>query len=589
MNDRMPVKALPAGFVPVHFRSRCLSGYAVDRVGRMWSLRSGRCLKPYIIGKGYLGFALRHDGETIRATIHAIVAEAFIGPRPDGCDVCHNGGDRTNNAVSNLRYDTRAGNLADREKHGTAQVGERNPAATLSDSDAADLRRLRADGLSLAVLGRKYHVATSTVSRIANGVRRAPQAKGGEDGDGAAEGSVPVGSYFGGKSQVADLVWSRLGDVRNYVEPFAGSLAALLRRPEPGKVETVNDLHSFIPNFWRAVKHDPDAVAEHADWPVSEADLHARHRWLVSSDAAVAAMQRVKADPDFYDAKIAGWWCWGACCWIGSGWCDENRLSPQLPQIAGKGGSPVNGGVLSWAGFRAPHQKRPQIGGWNGEPSRRGVLNNLPSEKLPRIDVRGAGYGVTSGTETDGHRPDITSAYARGKGVNSHDAAETCRHRREWITEWMRRLSDRLRPVRVCCGHWARVCDSESTMTRLGTTGVFLDPPYRQHIDGVKSRATALYANDRTQNVGDLCDEVQDWCLRWGDNPQVRIVLCGLSGEYPSLDDAGWECVAWKSRGGYGNRTDAGKANAARERLWLSPACVPVQAAAGLFDAKGAA
>jgi hypothetical protein len=27
------------------------------------------------------------------------------------------------------------------------------------------------------------------------------------------------------------------------------------------------------------------------------------------------------ADPDYFDAKIAGWWCWGACAWIGTGWC----------------------------------------------------------------------------------------------------------------------------------------------------------------------------------------------------------------------------------------------------------------------------
>ena len=37
--------------------------------------------------------------------------------------------------------------------------------------------------------------------------------------------------YFGGKSRIAHLVWERFGDVPNYVEPFAGSLAVLLGRP----------------------------------------------------------------------------------------------------------------------------------------------------------------------------------------------------------------------------------------------------------------------------------------------------------------------------------------------------------------------
>src|SRR5689334_19180994 len=39
--------------------------------------------------------------------------------------------------------------------------------------------------------------------------------------------------WFGGKSRVASLVWERFGEVRNYVEPFAGSLAVLLGRPQP--------------------------------------------------------------------------------------------------------------------------------------------------------------------------------------------------------------------------------------------------------------------------------------------------------------------------------------------------------------------
>lgn len=34
--------------------------------------------------------------------------------------------------------------------------------------------------------------------------------------------------WFGGKSRAAELIWSRFGDVPNYVEPFAGSLAVLL-------------------------------------------------------------------------------------------------------------------------------------------------------------------------------------------------------------------------------------------------------------------------------------------------------------------------------------------------------------------------
>ena len=124
--------------------------------------------------------------------------------------------------------------------------------------------------------------------------------------------------WFGGKSRAAALIWSRLGDVTNYVEPFAGSLAVLLSRPTPAGTETVNDLDCYLANFWRALGADPDGVARWATGPVNEADLHARHRWLVGQ---ADFRERMKSDPDYFDPKIAGWWVWGQCCWIGTGWC----------------------------------------------------------------------------------------------------------------------------------------------------------------------------------------------------------------------------------------------------------------------------
>ncbi len=145
--------------------------------------------------------------------------------------------------------------------------------------------------------------------------------------------------WFGGKSRAASLIWDRFGDVPNYVEPFAGSLAVLLGRPTAPGTETVNDLDCYVSNFWRAVQRDPEAVAACADWPVNEADLLARHEWLVGQ---AQFRSRMRVDPDFYDARVAGWWVWGACAWIGSGWCQERgdgHPPEQLPHLgdAGRG------------------------------------------------------------------------------------------------------------------------------------------------------------------------------------------------------------------------------------------------------------
>ena len=228
--------------------------------------------------------------------------------------------------------------------------------------------------------------------------------------------------WFGGKSRVADIVWSRFGDVKNYVEPFFGSGAVLLARPHAPHTETVNDLDCYLANFWRAIHHAPEETAKWADWPVNEADLHARHLWLVNQ---AGFQERMKTEPDFYDAKIAGWWVWGLCQWIGSGWCAA-RLH------------------LGNAGMGV-HRKLPHL--YAG----RGVHRQLPH-------LGDAGMGV--------HRklPHLGNA-GRGELIEAYFAA----------------LKERLHRVRVCCGSWKRVL-GPSVTSKHGQTGVFLDPPYAHSV-----------------------------------------------------------------------------------------------------------
>ena len=165
----------------------------------------------------------------------------------------------------------------------------------------------------------------------------------GAGGDRAGDSAVAAVKapfpWFGGKSTVSDLVWSAFGDVRNYVEPFFGSGAVLLGRPEGfSGPETVNDRDAYLANFWRALQHDPEGTAKWADWPVNEVDLLARHRWLVSSGAE--RLEALRADPASFDARVAGYWVWGLCAWIGSGWCrqrGDGDQPKQLPHLGSAG------------------------------------------------------------------------------------------------------------------------------------------------------------------------------------------------------------------------------------------------------------
>jgi len=419
--------------------------------------------------------------------------------------------------------------------------------------------------------------------------------------------------YPGGKSRVADLVWSRLGNVQNYIEPFMGSAAVLLRRPAEHfaggyRVETANDANHFVANFWRAVTAAPEDVARYADRPVTEADLHASHRWLVRSTEAEEWRRKMASDFRHYDAEIAGAWVHGACCWIGSGWCDDAKeAGERRPVVNGDGqgygvirGEPaaqivdLSGGFGRGVGVRSLSAKMPEVSSGLG----RGVAAAHGSLQVPHMD--GAGRGGHRG------RPQLTDAFDIGRGVNSGaglaskvpllsgpgdgvnaiPGAGTCDARRAWLVAWMRRLSDRLRLVRTCYGHWARVCDSDSTLTRLGTTGVFLDPPYPLRTDK-GTRAKGLYAND-SQDLNALRDEVLAWCRKWGQSPDIRVAVCGYEGDgYEPLVSEGWDEHAWSASGGYGNQRKKGggkAANADRERIWFSPACLRLDASASLFD-----
>ena len=318
--------------------------------------------------------------------------------------------------------------------------------------------------------------------------------------------------WFGGKSTVAGIVWKAFGPVTNYVEPFFGSGAVLLGRPEGFTgPETVNDFDGFLANFWRAIKSDPEAVAQFADWPVNECDLHARHAWLVSQRETLTA--RLMGDPDFFDARIAGYWVWGICSWIGSGWCSGNG-----PWI-------VQDGML------------------------------VDRRKLPHLGDAGAGIKR--------QRPHLWCPM----GIN--------RKLDETIQEWFRGLSDRLRNVRVCCGDWHRVM-GETVTVKHGLTAVFLDPPYAD----TAKRCSDLYACDSLS----VAHQVREWAIANGNNPKLRIALCGYEGEHAMPED--WECMVWEAQGGYGNKGSKPNTNRRKERIWFSPACLPLMDAVqqGLFE-----
>ena len=128
----------------------------------------------------------------------------------------------------------------------------------------------------------------------------------------------------------------------------------------------------------------------------------------------------------------------------------------------------------------------------------------------------------------------------------------------------MRQLAARLERVRVCCGDWTRVTGPSVTY-KHGLTAVFLDPPY-SHAE----REKQLYSHDN-----DVGGAVREWAIANGDRPDMRIALAGYDTEHGDAMPDSWSVYRWKAAGGYGSQGKGrGRANAGRECVWFSPACI---------------
>ena len=323
--------------------------------------------------------------------------------------------------------------------------------------------------------------------------------------------------YFGGKRRAAPLVWDMLGDPGGYVEPFAGSAAVLLARPQfkGRRVETLNDADGWLVNAWRAIRHNPEQVAAYAHGPVTEIDYHARLAWLHErrTDGLVAWLE---GDPETHDAKAAGWWLYVLSCGIGDPF----------------GGGPwkvIDGHLTDTRTLGDAGQ------GVNRELPHLGDAGQGVNRELPHLS--NAGRGVNRGL------PHLGDA---GRG----------------LIDYLIRLSARLSRVRITCGDWKRVVQPSVTRATAGngTRAIFLDPPYATSGD--------LYAHGDTD--GTLSAEVREWAAT--ADPDLKIVLCGYDGEHDDLLGHGWSVHQSRSTTGAGY-SKLGAASGQRERLWASPSC----------------
>ncbi len=148
----------------------CFGGnYAVSNLGRVRretarrGARVGRIRKLLLGHGGYLIAVLWLDGKATQATVHSLVAEAFIGPRPEGKQVNHRNAVKTDNCPENLEYVTRAEQMEHACRLGL------NPLAKLNPDSVREIRERRKRGTKRRILAAEYGVNLSTIDRALKG------------------------------------------------------------------------------------------------------------------------------------------------------------------------------------------------------------------------------------------------------------------------------------------------------------------------------------------------------------------------------------------------------------------------------------
>jgi hypothetical protein len=100
------------------------------------------------------------------------------------------------------------------------------------------------------------------------------------------------------------------------------------------------------------------------------------------------------------------------------------------------------------------------------------------------------------------------------------------------------------------------------------SVGVMLDAPYLGEV-----RAADLY---RVEDYS-ISNSVREWAVAHGNDPRMRIALCGYADEHEGKIPASWRVHAYSANAAYqgadSSKTTGNAANRHKERIWFSPHC----------------
>ena len=144
--------------------------YFVSNIGRVISIKRGTPrLRRQTTSKGYKFVSLWQEGRNHTGRVHRLVLSAFIGACPDGCEGSHKDGNRDNNCLDNLIWESGKENAKRKHEHGTTARGKKIIQCKLSESDVPVIRELYRNGATPPKIGKRFGVTGSTISNLIAG------------------------------------------------------------------------------------------------------------------------------------------------------------------------------------------------------------------------------------------------------------------------------------------------------------------------------------------------------------------------------------------------------------------------------------
>ena len=144
--------------------------YEVSSLGRFRNAKTHRITKTYInvrTGRRFVMLYIGGRNNSKSAYSAALIATAYIGPRPEGMQVDHIDGIKTHEHIENLQWVDQQMNIQRSYDNGQ-HPNRKSEGGKLTEADYDEVFALSKQGLSQVAIGKIKKISNSTVSKILN-------------------------------------------------------------------------------------------------------------------------------------------------------------------------------------------------------------------------------------------------------------------------------------------------------------------------------------------------------------------------------------------------------------------------------------